>query len=128
MASFTTDTIMNYLKVSAQGAASSCTGGTDGVTCGLKWTTGNWDGSFGVGEQMSAMEVFQNLLIGKVAPPVTAERGGSSKGDPNAGTGGDNPSAVTGQMKVTTGDKAGAGILTALVMVAVVGGAWWMVA
>lgn len=63
MAPFTKDTITKYLKASAVGAAKSCSGGADGVTCGSKWYTGKWDGTSGVGQQLSALEVTQALLM-----------------------------------------------------------------
>lgn len=63
MAPFTKDTITKYLKASAVGAAKSCSGGSDGKTCGSKWYTGAWDGTSGVGQQLSALEVTQALLM-----------------------------------------------------------------
>jgi mannan endo-1,6-alpha-mannosidase len=63
LAPFTKDTITKYLKASAIGAAKSCSGGADGVTCGSKWYTGSWDGTSGVGQQLSALEVTQALLM-----------------------------------------------------------------
>lgn len=63
MAPFTKDTITKYLKASAVGAAKSCSGGADGVTCGSKWYTGSWDGTSGVGQQLSALEITQSLLM-----------------------------------------------------------------
>lgn len=65
MAPFTKDTITKYLKASAVGAAKSCSGGADGATCGSKWYTGGWDGTSGVGQQLSALEVTQALLMVK---------------------------------------------------------------
>jgi mannan endo-1,6-alpha-mannosidase len=79
------DKVTPKLQASAIGAAQSCSGGTDGVTCGLTWWTTGWDGLYGPGEQMSAMEVIQGLLV-KVDPakgaqvPVTNSTGGTSKG------------------------------------------------
>lgn len=128
LAPFTFDTIMPKLRASAAAAALQCSGGADGKTCGLRWTEGaKWDGSTGVGEQMSAMEVFQSNLITKVEAPVTNNTGGTSKGDPSAGTGGTAtqpglPNAVTKK------DKVGAGILTTLVLMGVMAGTWWIVA
>ena len=120
-----------YLLASAQAAAKSCNpGGAAGATCGEKWTTGSYDGSTGVGQQMSALEIIGSLLEQQGAVPVTAKTGGISKGDPSAGTGGDTSSATTGAPpmdEVTTGDKAGAGILTALVIVGMLSGTYWMV-
>lgn len=63
LAPFTKDTITKYLKASAVGAAKSCSGGADGTTCGSKWYTGSWDGASGVGQQLSALEVTQALLM-----------------------------------------------------------------
>ena len=127
LAPFTYDLIMPKLRASAAAAALQCSGGTDGTTCGLRWTEGaNWDGFTGVGEQMSAMEVFLSNLITKVDAPVTNSTGGTSKGDPSAGTGGSGQPGLN-SAAVTKKDKVGAGILTTLVLVGVVGGAWWIV-
>jgi mannan endo-1,6-alpha-mannosidase len=63
LAPFTKDKIVPFLKASAVGAAKSCSGGTDGATCGSKWYTGSWDGTSGVGQQLSALEVTQALLM-----------------------------------------------------------------
>ncbi|SCV17576.1 uncharacterized protein CGFF_05142 [Nakaseomyces glabratus] len=69
LAPFTSDTIDPLLKASAMAAAGSCDGGTDGHTCGLDWQLKTNDGYYGLGEQMSALEVIQQLLIHeKVAP------------------------------------------------------------
>ena len=70
VAPWTHDTIMPLLQTSAQAAATSCSGGDTGTACGMRWTTGNWDGSQGVGEQMSALEVIQSNLIDFVPGPV----------------------------------------------------------
>jgi len=127
VAPWTHDLIMPKIQASAQAAAKQCSGGTDGVTCGMKWTTnGVWDGSYGVGEQMSALEVVQSLMIDSVAGPVQNDTGGTSKGNPNAGSHSeDNPLVLD---TIQTGDKVGAGFLTTLVLIAILGGAWWMVA
>ncbi|KAF2199367.1 mannan endo-1,6-alpha-mannosidase DCW1 precursor [Delitschia confertaspora ATCC 74209] len=126
VAPWTFDLIMPRLRASAVAAAKQCSGGEDGKTCGLKWTTnGVWDGSYGVGEQMSALEVVQAMLINKVDGPVSEKTGGISKSNPSAGSEStDKPITFD---EITTGDKAGAGFLTALALIAILGGAWWMV-
>lgn len=129
IAPFTAQTIMPKLHDSAQGAAGQCSGGTDGVTCGRTWHSTTWDGKYGVGEQMSAMSIIQGNLISKVGAPVTAKSGGTSKSDPAAGSQGDNPSQAANpnlNKPVTTGDRAGAGILTAIVLGSLLGSVWWI--
>ena len=128
VAPFTYDIIIARLKASANAAALQCSGGTDGETCGLKWTEGaKYDGSAGVGEQLSAMEVFQTNLLAKVDGPVKNSTGGTSKGNPSAGTGGSSQPGLP-QGIITNKDRVGAGILTTLVLISVIGAAWWMVA
>ncbi|KAF1358890.1 mannan endo-1,6-alpha-mannosidase DCW1 precursor [Lizonia empirigonia] len=114
------------LQTSAKAAAAQCNGGTNQTSCGLRWIdNGTNDGSFGVGEQMAALEVVQALLYPTVGGPATQNNGGTSKSDPNAGS--DVPQTPVTFNAVTTGDKAGASILTIIVLVAIVAGAWWMV-
>ncbi|KAF1930061.1 glycoside hydrolase family 76 protein [Didymella exigua CBS 183.55] len=62
VAPFTKDSINKYLTASAVGAAKSCSGGDNKATCGSKWYTGSWDGTSGVGQQLSALEVTKALL------------------------------------------------------------------
>lgn len=120
------DWVINKLRISAAAAARICTGGPDGKQCGLKWYTGEFDGNLGVGEQMSVLEVVQSNLIDLVEGPVTNTTGGISKGDYSAGSQSD--STPLKFDTITTGDKVGAGFLTAIVLLGIVGGAWWMVA
>lgn len=125
VAPWTADQILPLLASSAQAAALSCSGGDGSIVCGTKWTTGTYDGVTGVGQQMSALEVIQSNLIKKVSGPVSNSTGGTSQGDPSAGTGtSSQPVNVPGAIR--TKDKAGAGILTAIVIVASLGGGYWM--
>jgi len=129
LAPFTYDAIMPYLQASAQAAAAQCSGGTDGTTCGFKWTMGStWDGTYGPGQQMDAMQIIAANLIGNTSPPVTNTTGGTSQGDYNAGTTSTANPTINTYGSVTTGSKAGAGILTAFVLTGILGGAWWMIA
>jgi mannan endo-1,6-alpha-mannosidase len=55
--------VRTLLTRSASAAAQSCSGGADGVTCGSKWYINGYDGSYGVGQQLSALETIQSLLL-----------------------------------------------------------------
>lgn len=134
VAPFTYNIIMPRLKASALAAAKTCTGGPNGTSCGLKWTEQKWDGSRGVGEQMSALEIFQSNLVHQVAPPVTSSDGGTSKGNPAAGSesnrGSTSPQEVLNNVstrKVSTADRVGAGILTSLFLAGMVACTSWMI-
>ena len=129
VAPFTSATIMQWLQASGQAAAEQCDGGANGVTCGEHWTAGStWDGTSGVGQQMSALSVIQANLITEAADLVTNLTGGTSQGDASAGT--SSSSSTNSETVITpaTGsDKAGAGILTALVISGLLGGVGFMV-
>lgn len=130
VAPFTYDTISAFLLKSAKAAAAQCTGGDKGRACGLRWVhdgkTGVWDGTTGVGEEMSALEVIQSTLIGQASAPVTNTTGGTSTGNYDAGSTSKDAAGVMNNWIPTTGDKAGAGIVTAVILAGVVGGVGWM--
>ena len=73
-----TDAALALLRHSAAAAAGACVGGAGGmgtaggVTCGQKWYVGGFDGSVGVGQQLSALEVVQGLLVVQRSPPDVA--------------------------------------------------------
>lgn len=121
----TYDDIRPLIETSAAAAAQSCSGGSDGVTCGENWSVLGWDGKYGLGEQMSALEVILGLLVHDVPAPYTADNGGSSKSNVNAGVGSADQTNKN-EIKVTQKDKAGAGALTAIVLAILLGGAVWM--
>lgn len=75
--------IRPYLETSAAAAAQSCSGGLDGVTCGENWSVSGWDGVYGLGEQMSALEVILSLIAEK---PISVETGGTNRTNYAAGT------------------------------------------
>lgn len=109
------------------------------MTCGMTWNTTTWDGTYGVGQQMSALSAIQANMItlDDLKPPYTTDTGGTSEGDPSAGTsgnaggtgsgggGGGNDAVYTRQ--ISTGDKAGAGILTAILLILTIFFAAWLV-
>lgn len=118
---YTHDNIMKEFQVSATAAVKTCTAGTTGTACGLKWTDMKNDGSLGVGEQMAVMEIIQSNLVDKAPRWRSAVLGtGTSKGD-LADTGATTDAERLLGKPVTTADKAGAGILTALVIVGIIG-------
>lgn len=119
------DRIMTLIETSAKGAAESCTGGSDGHTCGINWSYGGWDNWYGLGEQISALEIMQNTLVLQVDPPYTNETGGTSTGDVNAGLDSRDTTNYN-EITVTQKDKAGAGVLTAIVLVIFVGISTWV--
>jgi mannan endo-1,6-alpha-mannosidase len=126
IAPWTRDLIDPLLKTSAQAAAKQCNAGANQTSCGLRWVdNGKNDGSFGVGEQMAGLEIVQALLYPTVSGPATAKAGGISVSNPEAGA--NVPNTPVSFDSVTTGDKAGASILTLLILVAILVGAWWMV-
>jgi mannan endo-1,6-alpha-mannosidase len=122
----TNETIYALLDASARGASSSCSGGTDGHTCGLNWFKdgGGWDGYYGLGEQMSALEVMQNLRIRDRPAPYTAETGGTSVGDPAAGT--ETTQTNLSSLQLDGGDTAGAAIITAVVSLSIIASVVWI--
>lgn len=129
-APFIQTTVMPWIQASATAAALQCSGGNNGQMCGMKWTMGaTWDGTQGVGQQMGALSVIQANLIDQVSVPVTNKTGGTSEGNAAAGGGGgvstSNP--ALSQDVITQGSKAGAGILTCLVLISVIGCSWWMI-
>lgn len=124
VAPWTYDTIMPLLRTSAQAAAVACSGGTDGQQCGTLWTNDTFDGQTGVGQQMNALEVIQANLISKARDPLSGSTGGTSKGDPSAGGSSSGEDAST--RPITTTDRGGAGFLTALMLISVLGFAWYV--
>ena len=80
LAPFTKSAITTLLTGTAIAAARTCDGGFDKVTCGQHWYWGPnkdgtyWDGSFGVGQQMSALETIQGLLSPDAMPPMHGEQ------------------------------------------------------
>ncbi|KAG7289696.1 hypothetical protein NEMBOFW57_006072 [Staphylotrichum longicolle] len=124
IAPFLADKVLPVLKASTDAAVATCTGEANQRTCGFKWNTQVYDGSHGAGQQMNVLGAVSMLLIGQSPPPVTNATGGTSKGDPNAGTHSDD--FKTELPPITTGDKAGAAILTLVILVSAVGTMGWM--
>lgn len=146
VAPYTFDTMMPLLQTNAKAAAKACTGspssgynGAPGTACGFQWTTGSFDGSVGVGQQMNALSAIQYTLTkrpvaaasggaggdsGSTAP-VTANTGGTSQGNPDAGL----PTAMQYPQlpPIETKDRVAAGFLTTALSLGVLSGAVFVV-
>ncbi|KAI6782568.1 uncharacterized protein J7T54_003580 [Emericellopsis cladophorae] len=125
------DRLSPLLRASAVAAAGQCTGGANGRMCGSKWSTLENDGTEGIGQQMSAMEVTLSCMITKRDPILTSNTGGKSEGDPGAG-GSDIGRSRNGEPPkkdyppMTAGQRAGAAILTAVVIGLLLLGVFWL--
>lgn len=133
VAPFVSAQVAAALRSSAASAVRSCADGVDNgngvsrATCGFRWTTGRYDGDTGAGQQMNVLAALTSLLLDvepeKVGGPVTNSTGGTSQGNPDAG-------GVPGFLKPTPppglGDKVGAGVATAVLVICVVLTFAWM--
>ncbi|KAI5865725.1 mannan endo-1,6-alpha-mannosidase [Durotheca rogersii] len=119
----TREKIYPVLKTSVANAVKQCSGGPNGRFCGFHWTTGVFDGEIGAGQQMNVLGALLSLLAPDSAPPLTNATGGTSRGDVNAGS--DEPVLPT-FATVTVADRAGAGILTALLIAGSLSAFAWM--
>ena len=131
VAPYTYDSIMAHLRKNAALAAATCIGEPYGTACGQKWNIGaQWDGYHGLGEQINAMEVIQNIIpyvrpnIGRI---FNNNNGGTSKSNPGGKGATDKmrnwrfilaaeyaPYALR-NYDIKAGDRVGAAILTLLV-------------
>lgn len=125
----TAELIKPKLASSAEAAAKSCTGNNNN-SCGITWYQNKWDGTTGMEQEISVTNVFLANMIqfdtGDFAP-VTSKTGGNSSSDPNAGEDGGKSGDDARKKPITTGDKAGASILTILFVVGWAGSMAWMI-
>ena len=63
VAPYLKDRVHRLLRASAIGAASACTGGSYGNSCGSRWFVNGYDNITGLGQQQSALEVVTSLLV-----------------------------------------------------------------
>ncbi|KAI0134341.1 glycoside hydrolase [Xylariales sp. AK1849] len=124
IAPFTAAKLLPILKTSATAAINQCTGGDNQRTCGFGWASGAFDGSVGAGQTMNVLGAVSSLLIGSSKVPVTNATGGTSVGNNNAGQGSD--SFTNTPTPIGTGDRAGAAILTILILASGAGTFGWM--
>lgn len=130
IAPHTRSKILPILRKSTEAAVKQCTGGESGRRCGFYWSSGKFfepttvDHTSGAGEAMNVLAAVSSLLITEANPPVTNSTGGISKGNPNAGHGGDNGEVTLDPIDV--GDKAGAVVLTLVIICSATGAFVWM--
>lgn len=128
VAPFTAGTILPVLRESTQAAVNQCTGGPTGRRCGFYWSSGQYvdpavDGTTGAGEQMNVLAAVSSLLRYDKFP-ITNQTGGTSKGDYGAGS---SFSSVTEELRpIGPGDRAGAAIVTFLLLGLAMGMFGWM--
>lgn len=138
------DLMYEKIKVTSQAASWSCSGGTDGVTCGLSWLHQGWDNYYGLGEESCALQAFNTLLgvdykgplkasdLPEIYKPVSNDTGNSTNSSgPIYGWGNEaglNSSDVQAySLNLDKGDVAGASILTAFVIIFIVSGSVWLI-
>ncbi|KAJ0159358.1 Mannan endo-1,6-alpha-mannosidase DFG5 [Colletotrichum tanaceti] len=128
IAPFMKDKILPVLRDSTEAAVNQCTGGATGRVCGFYWNDKVFvdpavDKTSGAGEQMNVLAAVSSLLIEGAEPPASNMTGGISKGDPDAGS---KSKDNIEPEPITTADRAGAGILTAIVLAGGLGTWGWM--
>ena len=69
-------TLTSFIDKSAAGAAGQCSGGKNGTTCGSDWSTSKWDGTQGLGQDLSALEMILAAMPG--APSAVRTENGTS--------------------------------------------------
>lgn len=123
VAPFIKDTILPVLKTSTEGAMKNCLANG---TCGFRWTTSSYDGDTGAGQEMDALGALMSVLITleDVSVAYTNTTGGTSTGNPSAGV--DSTVSTTTYGAITTGDQAGASIITIVVVTSFVSMLVWM--
>ena len=136
---WTSTKISKLISTSAEAAAAICTGptgnigsrdtlpfkGIDHTGCGFKWIPkGVFDSNTGVGSQMNALSAVIYNLASNVDPPATGDKRGTSKGNPDAGK--PDSDAIPKPKPITTADRAGAGILTVLILGGLVAACTWL--
>lgn len=139
VAQFTYDTLYPLMLASAKAAALQCDGtattsagfkGISGTACGSHWVDGStWDNSNGVGQQMAGLAAvfYSQVKNFNVSGPVTTVSGGTSTGDASAGTTTTDTSSTTALSAITTSDRVGAGIVTTLILAAVLCASFFMI-
>jgi len=128
VAPYTREKILPILRNSTEAAVRQCTGGETGRKCGFYWSEGVFvdpavDKTSGAGEQMNVLAAVSSLLIDKT-PDLANNHTGTSKGNPLAGT--KSRGVIEPLEPITAGDRAGAAILTILILGIAISTWGWM--
>lgn len=119
----TYDKIAPKLQTTALAVSKQCSGESKSL-CGEQWWNPTWDGMQGLEVQMAALgAVTANLMIMSHQSPKTVDTnpdGGADAID----TGDDGRQKKS---RITTGDRAGAWVLTVIMIVFIAGGMGWLV-
>lgn len=116
--------VRSWFEKSAVAAAQSCSGGIDGVTCGENWNHNGWDGVYGLGEQMSALETVLSVLTMNYPAPITSIDEGSSVGMYNAGL--IEIENANNSLEIKTKDRIAAYVITSLLVGTIITISAWM--
>ncbi|ORY59567.1 glycoside hydrolase, partial [Pseudomassariella vexata] len=127
LATYTAPKILPVLRTSTEAAVAQCTGGNNQRQCGFRWETGVFDpdgfDQAGAVQQMDVLGALLSLLVTPDAVPVTNSTGGTSKGDSGAGS---SLPQRTQYRDITAADRAGAAILTVVLLISVAVVFGWM--
>lgn len=114
-------TILPHIQTTALGAAKACSGESKNA-CGGRFYTA-YDNQASMENQISGVEVISAAMLNFLksdAVPVNVKSGGNSSSSAKPG-GGDTDASLPVYKAITTGDKAGAGILTVIFVTGLLG-------
>jgi mannan endo-1,6-alpha-mannosidase len=105
-----TSDLDSVLQTSGQNAAAQCTGGPQGTSCGSNWSSGNYDGSTGLSQELSVLEILLANMpdAGSAVSSNGTSSGGSGNGTETSPGGASQTSG--GASPSQTGDGAASGL------------------
>ncbi|KAK3678993.1 hydrolase 76 protein [Recurvomyces mirabilis] len=99
--------VNGILQTSAKGAATACSGGGSGTDCGSSWTSGSYDGSSGLGQELNALEVILANMPAKAIKNVNSTAAVSSgNGTSSSSGGGGSNNSSTGTSPASTSSSS----------------------
>ncbi|KAF9895138.1 hypothetical protein FE257_000040 [Aspergillus nanangensis] len=120
----TADKITPLLKGNSEHLSKQCSGLTDNL-CGVRWYQDSWDGVQGLEVQMAALGgITGNMMVLKNEQMKTIKTNPGADENHIETSDGDRP----GELKpIQTGDRAGAWILTVLLILGIPGTVGWLI-